>query len=203
MKIKTSIARVTMMLCLAMLTTMGTWAQYSGGDGSKETPYIISSVNDLNNLAAVSQKDEMDGKYFELGADITFDNTLEVNFAGIGKYDFSGHFDGKGHTISGVRMKSANDVGFFIYLSSTGEVKNLTLTDAVISLENDDYAAGICAFNSGKISNCHVTSSVIINVSGNGPSVGGIACSNGYKAVVEGCTSAVTINATDIDMLLE
>lgn len=97
MKIKTSIARVTMMLCLAMLTTMGTWAQYSGGDGSKETPYIISSVNDLNNLAAVSQKDEMDGKYFELGADITFDNTQEVNFAGIGNIykEFAGHFDGK------------------------------------------------------------------------------------------------------------
>ena len=83
MKIKTSIARVTMMLCLAMLTTMGAWAQYSGGDGSKEKPYIITTVNDLNNLAAASQIDEMDGKYFELGDDITFDNTQEVNFAGI------------------------------------------------------------------------------------------------------------------------
>lgn len=199
MKIKTSIARVTMMLCLAMLTTMGTWAQYSGGDGSKETPYIITTVDDLNNLAAASQKDEMDGKYFELGADITFDNTLEVNFAGIGKYDFSGHFDGKGHTISGVRMKSANDVGFFIYLSSAAEVKNLTLTDAVISLggDTDEYIAGICGFNAGKIVNCHVTNSVTLNVSNTEASIGGIACCNNYKAVVEGCTSAVTINATD------
>jgi hypothetical protein len=195
MKIKTSIARVTMMLCLAMLTTMGAWAQYSGGDGSKETPYIISSVNDLNNLAAASQEDEMNGKYFELGADITFDNTQEVNFAGI--YDFNGHFDGKGHTISGVRMKSERDVAFFIYLSSAAEVKNLTLTDAVISSENDDYAGGICGLNYGNIVNCHVTSSVIINASGSNPSVGGIACCNDYKAVVEGCTSAVTINATD------
>lgn len=199
MKIKTSIARVTMMLCLAMLITMGAWAQYSGGDGSKEKPYIITTVDDLNNLAAASQKDEMDGKYFELGADITFDNTQEVNFAGIGNFNkkFAGHFDGKGHTISGVRMKSERDVAFFINLSSAAEVKNLTLTDAVISSENDEYAGGICAFNSGRISNCHVTSSVIINVSGSNPSVGGIACSNDYKAVVEGCTSAVTINATD------
>ena len=195
MKIKTSIARVTMMLCLAMLTTMGAWAQYSGGDGSKEKPYIITTVNDLNNLAAASQIDEMDGKYFELGDDITFDNTQEVNFAGI--YDFNGHFDGKGHTISGVRMKSERDVAFFINLSSAAEVKNLTLTDAVISSENDDYAGGICAFNSGRISNCHITSSVTINVSGSKTSVGGIACYNNYKAVVEGCTSAVTINATD------
>ena len=199
MNIKTSIARVTMMLCLAMLTTMGAWAQYSGGDGSKEKPYIIITVDDLNNLAAVSQKDEMDGKYFELGADITFDNTQENNFAGIGNIykEFAGHFDGKGHTISGVRMKSERDVAFFINLSSAAEVKNLTLTDAVISSENDDYAGGICAFNSGRISNCHITSSVTINVSGSKTSVGGIACYNNYKAVVEGCTSAVTINATD------
>ena len=195
MKIKTSIARVTMMLCLAMLTTMGAWAQYSGGDGSKEKPYVITTVNDLNNLAAASQIDEMDGKYFELGADITFDNTQEVNFAGI--YYFNGHFDGKGHTISGVRMKSERDVAFFIYLSSAAEVKNLTLTDAVISSENDEYAGGICAFNSGRISNCHITSSVIINASGSKTAVSGIACYNNYKAVVEGCTSAVTINATD------
>jgi hypothetical protein len=195
MKIKTSIARVTMMLCLAMLTTMGAWAQYSGGDGSKEKPYIITTVNDLNNLAAASQIDEMDGKYFELGDDITFDNTQEVNFAGI--YYFNGHFDGKGHTISGVRMKSERDVAFFINLSSAAEVKNLTLTDAVISSENEDYAGSICAFNSGRISNCHITSSVTINVSGSKTSVGGIACYNNYKAVVEGCTSAVTINATD------
>ena len=184
-----------MMLCLAMLTTMGAWAQYSGGDGSKEKPYIITTVDDLNNLAAASQKDEMDGKYFELGDDITFDNTQEVNFAGI--YYFNGHFDGKGHTISGVRMKSERDVAFFINLSSAAEVKNLTLTDAVISSENEDYAGGICAFNSGRISNCHITSSVTINASGSNPSVGGIACYNNYKAVVEGCTSAVTINATD------
>lgn len=198
-KLKPFVARAAMTLTLALLTTIGAWAQYSGGDGSKETPYIISNVNDLNNLAAASQKDEMNGKYFELGADITFDNTLEVNFAGIGNIykEFAGHFDGKGHTISGVRMKSERDVAFFNYLSSAAEVKNLTLTDAVISSENEDYAGGICAFNSGRISNCHVTSSVIINASGSNPSVGGIACCNNYKAVVEGCTSAVTINATD------
>lgn len=195
MKIKTSIARVTMMLCLAMLTTMGAWAQYSGGDGSKEKPYIITTVDDLNNLAAASQIDEMDGKYFELGDDITFDNTQEVNFAGI--YDFNGHFDGKGHTISGVRMKSERDVAFFIYLSSAAEVKNLTLTDAVISSENDDYAAGICGVNHGNIVNCHVTSSVTINVSDPETSIGGISASNSVIGVVEGCTSAVTINATD------
>ena len=200
MKIKTSIARVTMMLCLAMLTTMGAWAQFSGGDGSQENPYIISNVDDLNNFASsVKGGTTYKNQYLELGADITFDNTQEVNFAGIGNFNkkFAGHFDGKGHTISGVRMKSERDVAFFINLSSAAEVKNLTLTDAVISSENYDYAGGICAFNSGRISNCHVTSSVIINASGSNPSVGGIACSNDYKAVVEGCTSAVTINATD------
>lgn len=204
MKIKTSIARVTMMLCLAMLTTMGAWAQYSGGDGSKESPYVITTVNDLNNLAAASQEDEMDGKYFELGDDITFDNTQEVNFAGIGNsyMFFAGHFDGNGHTISGIRMRKENEydtAGLFSRIYSGAEVKNLTLTDAVFSCGENvgNDAGGICGFNFGRISNCHITSSVTINVSDPETSIGGISASNSEMGVVEGCTSAVTINATD------
>lgn len=202
MKIKTSIVRVTMMLCLAMLTTMGAWAQFSGGDGSQENPYIISNVDDLNNFASsVKGGTTYKNQYLELSADIIFDNTQESNFEGVGGKSgrFNGHFDGKGHTISGVRMKSERDVAFFIYLSSAAEVKNLTLTDAVISLggDTDEYIAGICGFNAGKIVNCHVTNSVTLNVSNTEASIGGIAGCNNDDAVVEGCTSAVTINCND------
>lgn len=184
-----------MTLTLALLTTIGAWAQFSGGDGSKETPYIISSVNDLNNLASLSENDSYGGKYFELSDDITFDNTQDVNFAGI--YKFYGHFDGKGHTISGLRMSSDGAIAFFSFIYPGAEVKNLTLTDAVISLVGDgfDYAGGICGGSYGKIENCHVTNSVTINVSNADAVIGGIAAGNNINAVVEGCTSAVTINS--------
>ena len=55
-KLKPFVARAAMTLTLALLTTIGAWAQYSGGDGSKETPYIISNVDDLNNLVSLSKK---------------------------------------------------------------------------------------------------------------------------------------------------
>ena len=51
----------------------------------------------------------------------------------INVYPYPGTFDGAGHTISGMNVSGNFGQGFIGYLSSTGTVKNLTISKASVS----------------------------------------------------------------------
>lgn len=122
------------------------------GSGSEEYPYEISSLFDLLNYASriASYEDYSKDKFFILTADITVqdeqiidkDGNLVADTTKLQKWNpigtkwygksFSGTFDGRGHTISGIYVDAKNNkegyAGLFGHLSGT--VKNLSISNS-------------------------------------------------------------------------
>ncbi len=178
-----------------------------GRDGSAEHPYLITTTEGLDLLA--KKVNGIDGysantysdKYFELGNDITYSYASlgngESNYTAIGtkNHDFRGKFDGKGHTISGIRINAnADNQGLFGYIHYA-EVKNLTIDDTHITIGSANKCAGAITgySNVGNlIENCHITNSVIVS---GGDDVGGIV--GDMECIVRGCTSAATVSGNN------
>ncbi|MBP3259930.1 MAG: hypothetical protein J6M01_02400, partial [Prevotella sp.] len=188
------------------------WGIASGRDGSTaEKAYLITTTAGLDLLASkVNGGTDYSGTYFELGDDITYDYTglgdTESNYTAIGgffndsrKY-FKGHFDGKGHTVSGIRIYRSGTAdpdyyqGLFGQIGSNGEVKNVSLSDACIT--GDDNTGGIVGWNNyGTIENCHVLSTVtVLGTKDKANYHGGIVGYNIGGSII-GCTSSADVTA--------
>ena len=112
----------TAMMLAVMLMTMTAWAQTvsfpteSGGSGTVDDPYKITTADDLNKLAAdVNSGTKYTDTYFKLMNDVSYEHTstwndttsTENNFTPIGNStsnSFRGTFDGNGMSISGIRI---------------------------------------------------------------------------------------------------
>ena len=180
------------------------WNIKGGANGTVDHPIIISTPSQLDLLAKkVNGTDGytangFSGTYFELGANITYDGTAN-NYTPIGTENaqdnvFGGHFDGKGHTVSGINIDTYAQwyKGLFGRIGSTAEVKNVTLSDATIT--GYQYTGGIVGYNNGgTVENCHVLSTVtVLGTKASAVYHGGIVGSNG--GTVRGCTSAATVS---------
>ena len=133
--------RVAMMLLMTMLTSLGAWAAIltnfptaSGGEGTSENPYKISSTSDHDKLAEdVNKGVTYEDKYFELTQNITYSTSglgeEDSNFTPIGVksgsnyYAFQGHFNGNGRTISGIRIYRSGEGDADMYLGIFGNVR--------------------------------------------------------------------------------
>jgi len=135
-------------------------AQYSGGTGSPEDPYLISTLADMNQIG--QNYTDWD-KCFKLTADINLSAYTGTQFGCIGTdntHAFSGVFDGNGHTISGFTYTAENSyyIGVFGFISDAGRVENISLVDVnVIGLS---CVGGLVGYNNGTISNCNSTGAV-------------------------------------------
>lgn len=117
------------------------YACYSGGDGSKADPYVISTEEHLRAFAAatVSGKLVTANRYFRLGADIA------LSGAWTPIHNFAGSFDGDGHTVSGMTIGTETSpagsaaVGFFDSLPEGASVQNLKLTGAAVCVQASGY----------------------------------------------------------------
>ena len=185
----------------ATFTIRRDWALHNTGD-SEADAYVITTTGDLDLLAQrVNAGNAYSGKYFRLGGNITYSHdsewnnttSTENNYTPIGKSGatFKGHFDGKGFTVSGIRISSSSDYnGLFGYLYDGATVKNVILSDARIM--SGSYSGGIAGdCNISTITNCWVKSNVCI---GRYSYVGGIA-GNLYGGAIIGCRSEATLIA--------
>ena len=116
---------------------------------------------------------------------------------GMPAIDFTGTFDGNGHTIKNIHIvdrtynptpagdyRSSADVGLFARLDSGGTVKNLKVTGSVSSGERGINVGGIVGANNGGIvTNCTFSGSVS---GGSAMNVGGIVGQN--SSSVTDCT---------------
>ena len=170
------------------------YAIWGDGDGTQGNPYIITTVRGMNELATKVNSGEGDlgGKYFELGADITYDGT-ENNYTAIGttSHNFSANFDGKGHTISGININTGSDCQGIFGFAANCTIQNLTLANSTIT--NGGYSGGIFGKGEGvTVSNCHVANTVTMHA--NGVDLGGIGGFAMYNSTIKGCTSAATLS---------
>ena len=154
------------------------WATVN--QGNSEDPYMIYNKDQLLLLAhrVNGTNDETvntyEGKYFKLGADITFDHDADEgddyaeNYEAIGGgyHYFKGNFDGDNHTVSGIRIRkdgtgiNNNYLGIFGQ-TSDGSIHDVHLTDARI--KGYCYVGGIVGYNTSScnVSGCTVTDSYI------------------------------------------
>ena len=125
------------------------WAQqnpFSGGNGTEETPYLISSAEDWNTLADYvnNGNDDYKASCYQLTQDISVTKMVGKE----GKY-FEGTFDGGGHTLTfSINISSYDDDGVapFRFLKNA-TIKNLHVAGAIKS--NSYYIGGIAGCISG------------------------------------------------------
>ena len=177
------------------------WALHNSGDTEADA-YVIYTPQELDLLSQrVAAGNDYSGKYFSLGNNITYSHTSdwnnttsENNFTPIGNANvyFKGSFDGKGYTISGIRVSSHNYYcGLFGQISGSS-VKNVILSDARI-ISSGTYCAGIVGYSSNSsVTNCWVKSNVCI---GGRSYVGGIA-GQFNRNTLSGCRSEATLTAS-------
>lgn len=129
---------------------------------------VISTAEELT--AVMQDSSKWSGDY-KLGADISMSGHTQRS---IGTYDnpFSGTFDGDGHTVKGLNIRTNGTAGLFGVVSGT--VKNVTVE--------------------GAVTNTFEAASAETKIEGKYPGTGGIAGVLLSGAVLENCTNRAEIN---------
>lgn len=175
---------------------------FGGGDGSSaENAYIIASAADLAQLTANVARTTYAGKYFKQTVDIDLNDHEWTPIGRRSYYQFAGHYNGNGHTISKLRVIRSSGGLFGTVKGNDISLKNIHVSGTV----KCDESAGICAYFEGTnsislstgdkqaISGCSFTG----NIEGGGGSqpVGGI-CAWAKNAIITSCANYgnITLN---------
>ncbi len=167
-------------------------AKYSGGTGEPNTPYLISTAQDLNDIG---NHIEDNTKYFLMTADINMSQYTGTQYKiiGPGSFIFGGTFDGNGHIIRNLTYTTTSNVeyaGMFGY-TSHAVIKNLHLEDVNFST-GGYYAGGLIASQSyGEINNCSVTGFVASSFR-----TGGLVGTQSNAAIINSsCSGSITCSS--------
>ncbi|KPL20461.1 MAG: hypothetical protein AMJ75_11735 [Phycisphaerae bacterium SM1_79] len=154
-------------------------AQYGGGTGGANDPYLIYTAEQMNQIGA-NPGDWT--KHFKLMADIDLSEYAGAAFNIIGTAaleSFNGVFDGNGHTISNFSSTSTREwnVGLFGYV--TGQIKALGLISPNIFAQGWNVGSLAGYVDQGTITGCYAKGA---SVSGNS-TIGGLVGSNSGRIV--------------------
>ena len=178
----------------------------------------------------VNNGNDFSGKTILLTADIVLNDTSDWEnwensapnntWTPIGsdwKIEFSGTFDGQGHTVSGIYINSENYYYHGLFGYNEGTIKNIGVTESYIkgihyvggvcgrndagTISNcynsgtvngsDDYVGGVCGNNSGTISNCYNSGTV------NGNSYVGGVCGRNYSGTISDCYNSGNVSGSE------
>ena len=203
----------------------GVSLQSESGEGRALKPvngeYQIYTADDLKEFADIVNGTHAEGINQNTSANAKLMNDIDLNGSeenpwtpiGNSSQQYSGTFNGDGHTISGLYINSSSDnyQGLFGYVSGSGKVQNLTVDGTVSgsgnrvggvvgynsgsvinctntgSVSGSEYVGGVVGYNRGTVENCYNTG----NVSGVGP-VGGVVGSN--SGTVENCYNTDSVS---------
>ncbi len=175
-KIEVSIVGMAILLLASGSISL---ARYSGGNGMPESPYRISTAEDLNNIGNYSSDWN---KHFVLVNDINMAGVTGSNFNMIGYYisyydrdPFDGVFDGNDHTIMNFTYIATTEkkVGIFVYVDGGGKVMNVGLVDPNVQSSATQYCNTgplVSYMRGGTVTNCCVKGGSVSGYS----SVGGL-----------------------------
>ncbi len=178
-------------LALVILLAVNSHAEYTGGSGSLNDPYQISTVADWQHLM---DTDTDWDKHFVLTADLDMQG---VTLTPIGYYkmnprrkkEFSGSLEGNGFTIRniGIDMPNEDNVGLFGYTEGS-VLKNINIEN--MHIVGDDSVGGLVGFNYGTISN--ISSSGVIYADEEAGGIVGVS----YGGAIRNCDSSVDLYVT-------
>ncbi|MEE0762082.1 MAG: bacterial Ig-like domain-containing protein [Acutalibacteraceae bacterium] len=180
--------------------------EFAGGDGTEDNPYLISTMEHLDNVR------KYPSAYFKLLKDISIISI--PNWEPIDLY--SGNFDGNGHYIYGLRInvpeaENYSDFGLFGHVGDS-VIKNLGVVDSEISVEvsgsNSDLSVSIGGIagtiNNTTIEKCYFDGNITASASLTGEndyasasvSAGGISGFVYGSSVISECYNISNIKAT-------
>ena len=150
--------------------------------GADSAPTAINDADDFKNMVA--------GGSYKLTKDIIVTEPYAS--------DFSGTFDGNGHTVTlAIDQPSKDNIGLFSKISSTATIKNVTVDGTVTGSR---CVGGIAGTSNGTITQCQnkATITATKNGSGNYSQAGGIV---GYaeNATITSCANVGNVNAAPND----
>ena len=200
------------------LTTIQASAQFSGGNGTENDPYVITSPGELLELATyVNQNNaSYNNKHYKLANDIDL-SAYGENYNGgagwilIGKYTtgsndpaFKGVFDGDDYIISNlfINNKTVRHVGLF-GLVINGTIKNVSLENVNVTSSNSgsgaiSWAGGVIGWKEGgSLTNCYSTGA-ISSTSTYWSSAGGLVGGNTGNISDSYSTASVLSNSPEI-----
>lgn len=165
---------------------------FAKGSGSKQTPFLVTSVEELNHMAKVTTLglNDYEGYWFKLGNSITLDGSTEFTSIGTAQLPFNGIFDGDGHSVSALYIDSTEQyTGFFGHTGPSAVIKKLCLGDGSVTTTGN-YAGAIVGYNAGLIENCKNNACLVEAQNG----VGGIAGHN--TGTIRACQNLANLNAS-------
>lgn len=173
---------------------------FTEGKGTAADPYRISTEDQLNHM----REHATEGSYFALTKNIRITKDFETdslafssestdwsggNFRPIGTKEnpFKGHLDGRGYTISGLKIMGtvttseladarvlASHIGLFGWVDEKSVITNLKVDDS--ELAGREYTGALAGYNKGIIKNSGAGENVVIR---GGSYTGGLA---GYSS---------------------
>lgn len=152
---------------------------------------MLAAAGAVQNIGTAKDFAEMEpGGNYQLTADITVTEPYAS--------DFSGTFDGNGHTVTlAIDQPSKDNIGLFSKISSTATIKNVTVDGTVTGSR---CVGGIAGTSNGTITQCQnkATITATKNGSGNYSQAGGIV---GYaeNATITSCANVGNVNAAPND----
>ncbi len=209
-------------LCLGVLcldaSADGITPSQPTGDGTAANPYQISTEAELYWFAGLVNGTLTDGTTQNTSANAVLTADITINEGvldadgnlitgktftqwtpiGTGEKQYTGTFDGQGHTISGLYYSGSDGyAGLFGFVGSNGRVQNIKVADSYISnSEENGRTGGVCGCNRGTITNCSFSGSV----TGTGwfIDVGGVCGAN--LGTIENCrnSGSVTGSGTNV-----
>ena len=148
------------------------------GNGTATDPYQVTSVRDWNLMANHPRA------AYELQVDIDLTANTATTIS-----TFSGSLDGNGHTVRGLKQP--------ICTVNKGSIQNLKTEAAAWGVGRNDYGL-IAKQNEGMISNCTVSGSADLMLSGDssyvGTAFGAVTGRNEVAGTVQNCTVTASIH---------
>ena len=201
MKITQKISGAALALSLALCSSYG----FSGGEGTEENPWLISTPQELASLSQYTGEAGA-GKYFSLANDITFseaDFAAGGDFYNEGKFwapigttendPFRGHLNGRNFTIGGLKINRSGEA----YAGLFGVISWSTIRDLVINYadqaRSDDVTGGLSAIaESSTVHNVKVRGN--LNTTDSYGTAGGIFGKTSGEVVLSSCAMEGTLS---------
>lgn len=165
------------------------------GEGTEESPYLINSAEDWNNLAGYTllKNETFAGKCFTVTDDLDFEGKSFSPMSTNKEMPFGGKISGGNHTLQNISYTAAANqqyTGVFGYIGAGSEISDLAIEGNLSA--TGTYLGGFAGSLSGTLRN--IVNRATVSTTKN--YVAGIAALVNAGAKLENCVNAGTVEST-------